>query len=179
MLYRRFQSKDLDLVVHLAGPCLTALLQGGALTPVPVLNDFVLTAIDVDADHCDECAAFDDFLLDGHCIEFRCANDGPCEALDDLVKAYPQELLLDQVDGSDDSASDVEDAEDERPTNSFIWKRAQPGGVTYDDLIAYLNRRAQLKEDTERVAVLDEVLALHAAVTDDDEPAPKRPHHET
>ncbi|KDO17337.1 hypothetical protein SPRG_17216 [Saprolegnia parasitica CBS 223.65] len=177
MLYSRLKGKDLDLVVHLAGPCLAALLQGGALTPVPALNDFVLTAIEVDADHCDECAAFGVFLLDGHCMEFRCEyDDGPCKALEELVKAYPLELLLDQVDGSDDSASD---SDDERSANFFIWKRAQPGGATIDDLIEYLHRSAQRQGDIARVAVLDEVLALHAAAMDVDAPAPKRPRHET
>ncbi|EQC26947.1 hypothetical protein SDRG_15278 [Saprolegnia diclina VS20] len=193
-LRARFQGIDLDLVAQVATACLARFLDGDALAPVPDFgNDFVLADIAVDAKHCEQCGRLARFLQNGLCAEYDYAAHVICAQLEALVDDHADELALELDERDDDAYGDPYDEFDDfddglfngsfmggyAQTDSYVVRKlVQPGRATVDDLDEYHRRIQQLKDDTKRIAMFDDVLATHAAAMDEDEPTPKRPRHD-
>ncbi|KDO19701.1 hypothetical protein SPRG_14779 [Saprolegnia parasitica CBS 223.65] len=191
LLRTRFQDRDLDLVAQLATACLTRFLDGNALAPVPDFgNDFVVADVAVDARHCEQCSRLARFLQDGLCTEYDYEAHSICERVEAVVDDHAAQLALelDERDGDvyGDPYDDFDDFDDGLFGGGFmggyaladhyvVRKLAQPGRATVDDLDEYLQRIKQLKDDAKRIAMLDDILAIHAAAIDEDEPSPKHP----
>ncbi|KDO19885.1 hypothetical protein SPRG_14728 [Saprolegnia parasitica CBS 223.65] len=153
LLRTRFQDRDLDLVAQLATVCLTRFLDGNALAPVPDFgNDFVL-AERVEA------------LVDDHAAQLALERNGD-------VHGDP----YDDFDNFDDGLFGGGFMGGYALADHYVVRKlAQPGRATVDDLDEYRRRIKLLKDDAKRIAMLDDILAIHAAAIDEDEPSPKRP----
>ncbi|EQC42879.1 hypothetical protein SDRG_00597 [Saprolegnia diclina VS20] len=78
------------LLVYLATECRAALVGGGALPP---LNDAAVADMDIDATHCDQCAAFASHLRARTETE-RLHAFVLCGVIDEIAARHPQELTL-------------------------------------------------------------------------------------